>query len=216
MSRVRLLRTTQVVLFSVLLFGCQKKARDEIDFGNFSNSVYKNNYFGMTVAIPSDWSIQDQEAQRRLMKAGSAAVAGDDRNMKALLRASELQTVNLFAAFKHPLGTPVDYNPAVMSMAEMVRQMPGIKRGKDYHFQVRKLLESSQVKVSFPKEIYTEQLGGINFDVMDTEIKVRGVTVKQKYYATIKKGYALCFITAFTTDDEEASLHKILETVKFQ
>ena len=150
-----------------------------------------------------------------MMKAGGAAVAGDDKNMKAILKASELKSVNLFAAFEHPLGTPVDYNPAIMSMAEMVRQFPGIKKGKDYHFQMKKMLAASQMKMSFPREIYSEQLGGVDFDVMDTELKVGEILVRQKYYVTIMKGYALCFVTAFSTDEEQESLHKILKTVTF-
>jgi hypothetical protein len=59
-------------------------------------------------------------------------------------------------------------------------------------------------------------LGGVDFDVMEMEMSVRGIVVKQKYYATIMKGYALCFIVSFTTDEEQASLQKILDTATFK
>jgi hypothetical protein len=216
MSRTKLLCTAQIIVLAVLLIGCGKKASDEIDFGTFNNSVYTNNYFGLTVTIPADWSIQDQEAQRRLMKLGGNMLAGDDKNLKSLVKASELKTVNLFAAFKYPMGTPVTFNPSVMALAEKVSQLPGIKRGKDYLFFVRQTLESGQMQVSFPKDIYTERLGGVDFDVMDLELSIRGITVKQKYYMTIMKGYALGFIVSFTNDEEESSDQKILNTVTFQ
>jgi hypothetical protein len=45
---------------------------------------------------------------------------------------------------------------------------------------------------------------------------IRTTTVKQKYYAAILKGYALCFIVSFTTDEEESSLQKILDTATFK
>ena len=51
---------------------------------------------------------------------------------------------------------------------------------------------------------------------METELKLGEMIVRQKYYVTIKKGYAVCFVTAFSTDEEQESLHKILETVKFE
>ena len=216
MSRTKLLCTAQIIVLAVLLIGCGKKANDEIDFGAFNNSVYTNNYFGLTVTIPADWSIQDQEAQRRIMKLGGKMVAGDDKNLKSLMKASELKTVNLFAAFEYPAGTPVAFNPSIMALAEKVSQLPGIKRGKDYLFFARQILESGQMQVSFPKEIYTERLGGVDFDVMDLELSVREITIKEKYYAAIIKGYALSFIVAFTNDEEESSDQKILNTVTFQ
>ena len=149
------------------------------------------------------------------MKKGAQLVAGDDQNLKTMVKASELQTVNLFAVFEHPVGAPVAFNPSIMGMAEMVRELPGIKRGKDYLFHARQVLEAGQIQVSFPKDYYSERLGGIEFDVMELEISMRGKTIKQKYYATIQKGYALCFIVSFTNDDEAASLQRILNYITF-
>src|SRR5262249_54389815 len=112
-------------------------------------------------------------------------------------------------------GSPVPFNPSIISIAEDVRGLPGIKRGKDYHYQARQLMESSPMKVSFPKEIYTQKLGGIDFDIMETTVPIRGIIVKQKYYETVMKGYALGFIVSFTTDEEAASLQKVLDTIVF-
>jgi len=69
--------------------------------------------------------------------------------------------------------------------------------------------------VAFPKEFYPAQLGGVEFDVMELEISMLGKVVKQKYYATIRKGYALSIIVSFTNDGEAASLQKILDSVAF-
>jgi hypothetical protein len=77
------------------------------------------------------------------------------------------------------------------------------------------MLEAGQMKFRFPKEVYSERLGGLEFDVMELELKIPGNTVKQKYYSTIKKGYALCFIMSFTTDEEESAVHKVFDTVAF-
>jgi hypothetical protein len=215
MQRTTSLFSVQVILLSVMLTGCSKKATDEIDFGTFTKSVYTNSYFAVTVTVPANWSIQDQEARERLMKVGAEAVSGEDKNLKAVMKASEMQSVNLFGAFEKPLGAPVTSNPSIMGIAEQVRQLPGIQRGKDYHFQVRKTLEASQMQVKFPKEGYSERLGNVEFDVLEQELSVRGLTIRQKYYTIIKKGYALSFIVSFTTSEEETVLRKALETVAF-
>lgn len=212
-------RTVQrflVLLCILMLTGCGKEASREIDFGSIQNSVYRNNYFGLTLAVPPEWSVQDQSALKRLSEAGAGMVAGGDKNMKAVLKASELRTVNLVGIFRHPIGTPVPYNPSIACVAERVGDMPGIKFGKDYHFHAKQLMQSSQTKFDFPKEITTEKLGGIDFDVMHVTITVGAITIRQKYYASIMKGYALNIIASFTTAEEEAALQKILESVSFQ
>jgi hypothetical protein len=129
------------------------------------------------------------------------------------MRASELQTVNLFMAFKHPIGAPVDFNPSIMGIAERIRHMPGIKKGKDYLFHARKAMEAGQIKMSITKEISTEQVAGRAFDVMHIEIPGANVKARQKYYATIIKGYALVLIVSFSTDEEQSALEDILESV---
>jgi len=203
-----------VVASAALLTGCGRKASDEIDFGTLKNSVYQNNYFGLTVTFPTDWSVQDQESQRQIMAAGRAVVAGNDKNLTAAIKqASELQTVNLFAVFKFAMGSPVPFNPAILGVAERVRQLPGIQRGKDYLFHARELLKSSQLQATFPKEFYTARLGGVDFDVMDSEIAIRGMMVKEKYYAAIRKGYALAFVVSYQTDEQEALQRKVLDTI---
>lgn len=204
----------QIVMLTLLLCGCGRP-RHEIDFGTFNHSVYTNRYFGMTVVVPADWSIQGQNAQRRLMKLGGDVMAGTNKNMKSLLKAGELRTVNLFAAFKYPMGTPVKFNPSVMAMAEKVRDLPGIKRGKDYLFFVKQTLVSGQIQMRFPKDIYTETLGGTDFDVMEAIMPLRGMTIHQKYYATIEKGYALCFVASFVGDKQLSEDEQVLNSVKF-
>ena len=198
------------------LQGCGRKAVNEIDFGTVTDSVYQNEYFGLTVAFPPEWSIQDQEAQQKMMEMGGNIVAGDDKNLRAAVKASEMTTVNLFAAFKYAVGAPVPYNPNIVCLAERVRHMPGIREGTDYLFHVKKFIESSQIQVSFSKEMSTKSMGGQQFGVMQYEISMAGMTIRQKYYTAIINGYALSFIVSFTTEEEELALQNILDTIDFK
>jgi hypothetical protein len=205
-----------VIALAGLLMGCSPKAGDEIDFGGFNQSVYTNNFFGLTVTFPADWSIQDQKSRDRLMNLGEKVIAGDDKSMKTIMKAAELQTVNLFVVYQFPLGSPVTNNPAITALAEPVSQLPGIKRGKDYLFHVRQTLESGQLKAAFPKDFYTEQLGGVDFDVMEVGLNIQGLTIKEKYYVTVRKGYALSLIVIFRGDQPDPVEQKILASVTFK
>lgn len=207
--------TIIAVMAMVLSVGCEKKAADEIDFGTFSNSVYHNEYFGMTITLPPDWHAQGAEEREQLMKLGGEVVAGDDKNLKAKIKIMEKQTLSLFVAFKHPVGAPVPFNPAIMCVAERVRQLPGIRNGKDYLWHAKRLLESGQLEVTISEGFSTEKLGGRVFDVMDVEIPSIGALVQQKYYATIIKGYVLAFIASYTTEDELLYQLDIFKSVTF-
>jgi hypothetical protein len=216
MSKTNLIRGASIIVLAVALAGCWKKAGDAIDFGGFNNSVYTNNYFGLTVTVPADWSIQNQDAQRRLMKTGGTILSGDDKNMSAVIKASELRVVNMFAVFQYQPGSPVTFNPSILGMAEDVRALPGIKRGQDYLFHAKQFMQSGQMNIIFPKDFYSQKIGGRDFDVMESEMAIRGMVVKQRYYSAIIKGYALGLIISFTTDEQEASLQKVLDTVTFK
>jgi hypothetical protein len=215
MKYVKLLTIVMLTACFIFSIGCREKASEEVDRGSFNGPMYRNNYFGMTITIPSDWSIQDSKSMENFQDLGEKVISEDDKNLKAAMAASELQTVRLFAAFQHPLGSPVPFNPNLMCMAERVRHMPGIKRGKDYHFHIRKLLESSKLNVKFPKEIYTETFDGIDFDVLYSETSFGTMLAKQKQYGAVTKGYVLLIVSTFANEDQETTLDEILKTLTF-
>lgn len=199
-----------------ICLGCKKASIEKIGFGTLENSVYRNDYFKMNVELPTDWHALDDEARKDLMLKGKQLLTGQDNNLKAVVEASELNSVNLLTAFKHPVGSPVPYNPNLVCVAEKVSHAPGIKRGSDYLYQVKKLINMGQMSYVFPGEIYSQDIGGISFDVQDAEVNLGTMKVKQKYYAAIMKGYAMGFVVSFTTDEEEKSLQNILAAVSFQ
>lgn len=196
----------------VLLSACQRKASEEVDYGAVTDSVYRNIYFGLDLPLPKDWSVQDQETRREMAEVGSKLIAGD--NSKALMRAADQQTVNLLAAFEHPYGSAVPFNPNITAIAERVKNSPGIKRGKDYLFHARKLLGGGQLKVEFPGEITSLSLGGSEFDVLEVKIDLQGHEVRQKMHATVIKGYVLLLISSYATPEQEMMLQGILQRAK--
>jgi hypothetical protein len=200
----------------LFLLGCERSASDEIDYGAIQNSVYENKYFGLTVKLPDGWDVQDNESLKQLMKIGSEVVAGDDNNLKATIKAAELNTVNLFSVFQFPLGSPVPFNPNVMAIAERVSHAPGIKKGSDYLYHSKKLLETSKLDVTFPYGNSTESIGDREFEVMHVSLKSNGVTVMQKYYAIIMKGYALVFVTTFENEVELNIINNMLKTISIK
>ncbi len=194
--------------------GCDSKPEADIDYGTISNNVYSNKYFDISINVPDTWFVQSQADQKALMETGSNLMAGDDKNLKKLIKESEKQTVNLFTFFKFEPGAPVDFNPSIISVAERVAHMPGIKKGSDYLFHTRKLIESGQLNYEFPNDVYTKEVSGLSFDVMPAQITVNNTTVYQEYYVVIIKDYALAFILSFSSDSDKKELDSILNELK--
>jgi len=205
---------TALLVAGVLIFSCGEKK--DIDFGQFEAGVYTNSFFNLTLSLPNSWHVMDLETRMELMKRGGEIMAGDNKNLKAVIDAAELKSLNLLTAYESPPGSAVSTNPGIMLIAEKVNQAPGIKRGSDYHYQAKKLMKLSRMQVSYPQEIYEIIIDGVSFDVMETELTLGpGVQIRQRQYATIMNGYAL--LVALTYQDEYGldQLERIVETITF-
>ena len=211
-----LIRYLFIISACLLLSACDSVAEPDIDYGEIKDGLYTNNYFKMSIQLPSDWSIQSQAEQKKLMKSGTELLSGDNQKLKSALKASQKQSVNMFSVFRYEQGAPVDFNPSIISVAEKVSHMPGVKKGADYLFHVKKVLNAGQLKYDFSGEIYSKELSGVSFDVMPSVISMAGMTIKQEYYAAIMNDYALGFILSYTTDADGKALNNIINTLEFK
>ncbi len=214
MKKAKLWVFTALIMAAIFITGCTDKKA--IDFGEFADGFYSNSFFNLMLSVPDTWEVLDLESRMELMRRGGKAVAGDNRNLKAAIDAADLESLNLLTAYEYPPGTAVSSNPGIMLIAEKIKHAPGIKRGSDYHFQAKKLMKLSRMKVTYPEEIYETFIDGVSFDVMETEITLGPeLVVWQRQYATIMNGYAL--VVALTYQDEYGleQLEGIVETISF-
>lgn len=204
-----------LTLWAIFVFtsSCGKK-EEKLDLGTMQGALYKNNYFRLTVKIPEAWHVQDNETKKKLMAQASRIAAGGDEKLRDRLDASALDSVNLLTVLQYPAGTPVDYNPVFLVMADKVGSW--INRGSDYLMNTKAVLEKTKMSISFVDGISSETVGGVTFDTMETRIKTPKLPVTQKYYVTIKKGYALVIIVSYAADKESQALNGIIQSINFQ
>ena len=187
-----------------------------LDAGTVKDSTYTNAFFGMQLRIPDGWQVQDNEATRALLERGRTLAVGDDKNLNAMVSASEQKSLTLLTVFKHPPGSPVDFNPSFMCIVERIQGLPGIKKGSDYLFHVRKGLSLSKIQFTFEKEIYDAPVAGLEFGVLETKLIIGKAAIRQKYYTTILKGYALSLIISYSSEEELQTHNKTIESMKFR
>lgn len=207
-----------IYLFIVsVLLSCSdenKNLPENFDFGKIEDGTYKNDYFDMEVLFNPNWIVQDKQEMNNLVERGSDLVTGDNKNLKSIVKASQVNTAYLLAVFKHEVGAAVEYNPSFMIVAENTKNFPGIKNGKDYLFHAKKLLKQTQMPYSFEKEVLERKIGNSLFHVMEARLDYMGQIIIQEYISTVNKGFSLSFIISYSTDKEKSELYEVVNNVK--
>jgi len=182
------------------------------DYGKIKDNTYKNDFFDIEITFNTEWFVQSKEQERTIMKQGVDLIKDED--LKPLIEASKVNTAQLITILKYEFGSAVDSNPSFMALAENVKNFPGIKRGKDYLFHSKKLLQKSLPdKCSFEKDFYEKSIGNMEFDVMEVKINHLNQTIIQEYFSTIKKGFCLSFIISYSNDEEKKELYSIIDKI---
>ena len=149
------------------------------------------------------------------MSAGAdLSTSNMEQGTKAAVRSSLQRTASIFTFAAQPPGAPVPYMAAVMGLTEDVGMLPGIKRGSDYFFHARKLMEQSAVPTKIADGYTTRQIGGQEFDRMDVQMGDPSRAVSQRYFAARHGNVIFGIIQSYRTDEELATLDKVLDSIK--
>ena len=207
-----------VILFlTIITIDCTSYDKSkEFDYGQVENNKYINSFFDFEITLPPDWVVQTKEQTEHLTQKGLDLVAGDDKNMKAILKASEINSANLLSIFKYEVGAAVEYNPNFMLVVENLKSFPGIKTGSDYLFQTKKLLNQSQIQYDYiDAEFKKEVINNQEFYLMNASINLMKLDINQVYYSTIQNGFCISVIISFVNEEQKKELDKVINSMKF-
>ncbi len=207
-----------LILLSIVIVSCKTNGIPEnFDYGKVENNIYTNSFFNLNMTLPTDWVVQTKEQNDQLMKLGQEMLANDNENLKAAIKASEINTANLLTIFEHEVGSVVEYNPSMVLIVENLRFSPGIKSGKDYLTQSKKVLKQTQIKYNNIDDTKFEKVN-VNkqdFYLMNLSLNHLNMNIKQGYYSILKNGFSINVIISYVTEKQKQELEKILNTLKF-
>ncbi|MFX3635648.1 MAG: hypothetical protein ACE3L7_18950 [Candidatus Pristimantibacillus sp.] len=203
-----------MMLVLVLVTACGGKEKKVVDVGTTDKGTYTNEYFGVSLQFPQEWVVQDQAAMEELNKAGIEAIAGDDAKKEKALDLSQLKTVNLLMTSKLPMDG-ASLSPSIISNAEKLSMLQGIKTGKDYLTSAQKIMVDANLPYEF-KEITSVKVGGKDFDVLEATVSNGELVITQHYYSAIMEGYSFNLITTSYDDESKAEIDKIIGSVTFK
>ena len=207
-----------IFLLSIVLIGCNRNEKPKnFDYGHIDNNKYVNSYFDFEITLPDGWIVQNKDQMDKLASSGKDLITGDDPKMKAAFEASKINTANLLSVFQFEQGSPVDFNPSFLLVAENVKYSPGIRTGSDYLFHARRLLEQSQLKYDhIDKEFAKEVINGTDFYKMNAEINYGNMMITQTYYSTISKEFSFNAIITYIDDGQKKILLDAINSMKFR
>ena len=160
------------------------------------------------MTIPYGWRVQGKEVKEMLSEKGRESIKTGNAQTNAQIDTSVSNTANLLTVFKYEVGSSTDFNASLICGAEW---LPSQMSANQYLTNAKRILDrSQQVQYSY-KPFTTETVGGESFAIMEVETS----SVKQKYYVSIKRGYALFFILTYATDEDEAVLRQAMRSVRF-
>jgi hypothetical protein len=204
-----------MLIACALLIACSGNQDDKSALTYTSDGTrYINDYFELEITKPNDWYSQDPESTMKMSQVGANIIAGEDRNMKAMMDESLKSSLPIFAFFEQAPGTPTSTNPNIVSVAENISLTPGIKSGCDYLFHARKLMEKSTLNMTISEGCQTLNINGAILGYFDTQAGFNGIEVKQKYYACVKGEHAIAIIQTYFDDTSKAAVDRILNSIQ--
>lgn len=185
--------------------------------GRLEGPSYTHEYFGISFDVPQDWVMQGAEEKDAIMDEGRRMTEGAaDGVRRAQLESAARRTNFLLSLFKHPPERPAeDFNA---HLAFMVERVPSavVKTGADYMNLSLMTLKSTSVKVEVVGPVRAETLGGVTFAAADVRMTLPAGVAAQKYYTTVRRGYALVFIYSYADEADLKTFEGVLKSVKFK
>ena len=199
---------------AVLGAGCSNNSRkipENFDYGNWTDSTYRNDFFGFSITLPEGWNVASAEEFEADIRAGRDILAMSE-DAKKRMKAADITTANLFhvSQYTQEEAEKAGTNSAITSLAENLSKQ-NINLQQYAELTRRNLAQSLQNVVITPGVNRT--IGGREFAV--TEIKFTAFGVQQEQLLCLKNGFGVCFGVTWTEDSEKKLLDDIMATLKW-
>ena len=186
------------------------------DRGSLDGGAYTNDFFGLTLKLPEGWKVHGEAVRERNREAGRKLFDAKDPAARARLEKGVGNTLNLLTAYQYPVGAAVHFNPAFLCAAEKIPEAAAAATDADYMAVLKQTFQYSQAPITVDRDVYTEQVGGLPFSVIDITTKFPDAVGRQRYYAHIRRGYALTLVLTYLTDEQLRTLDGVVRSVRFR
>lgn len=183
-----------------------------LDLGRLDGVNYVNEFFGLSLAVPQDWVVIGGPQRGAIMDETKKLLTADDARKQRMLDASVQRSTILLSLTKLPVGSTEGFNASFMLVAERV---PTALVG-DAATVIRSMEEGfkgTAFKVEFQGPIRTLRVGGADFATVTTRTTAPQGVFMQKFYVTLKKGYALQLVYTYLDESDVATFEAMVKSL---
>jgi len=211
-----------VLLFTVISMpGCNKtrKIPKDFDYGTWTGSTYRNDFFGFSITVPEGWYVSGEAEMKSIMKEGQALLEDvtNKAEMKKQMKMADISTANLFMAARYSTEKAIELeesNPNIVLIAENLASVGQKTDRAKYVNLLRQNLTKSMPGVVIKSET-TKSIGGQEFTALQIQFSTQGILISQEHLVCVKNNFAVIFGLTALDDSEKKQLDDIMATLKW-
>lgn len=156
---------------------------------------YESEYFAIKLVLTDDW------------KSGVYGQTG---------ASAAFQNLNVRFLFTVGKKAVTEGQAIIPFLVFAIEQLPAEQTTSSSYLEANKQsLTAAGFTPKITRDIYAQKLDNANFSVMELETQQSGHTVKNRVFATVRKGVMLFLVLQGSTDDDMKSLSGLVNRIKF-
>jgi len=177
-------------------------------FGELDGTLYKNNFFALTVTVPENYTILNSAEIGVYAKATADLMKSENvRNNRVFDDALTNQAALLMVAEKPP-GSEAN---AIVEI-QVRKQAAGVTANTVLAESVKMMTGSN--KAVLTKNIAGTRFGGRSFVGAEFDVELSGQKLTQQFFITMQRGYALLIGLTFAPGADRKAFEEMLSGLK--
>ena len=225
MKRITIAFVVTVLLFAVVTMpGCNKprtipnKIPTDFDYGSWTDSTYRNDFFGFTITVPENWYVSGKEDMKAIIEAGRDVLdISSNEEMAKRAKIADVTSANLFFTARYSNEEAMEReisNPNIVLIAENLSSLGKKIERAEYVIAMRQTLSKTLPGVVIKSQT-NKTIGGQEFTSLQVQINVEGTAISQEHLVCLKNDFALLFGLTTLDDSEKPQLDDIMATLKW-
>lgn len=188
----------------------------ESDLVSYTNAVYRNHDFGISIKIPKDWKALAR-TKRDELNATSREVltrTTDDKELKKEFAKKKRNTTFLTMYY----GGKDALKGVATMLAAWTEQLPEnttVTDPRQYLANLRKILTSGRLPYTYAPERFSMKVDGKTLYFQIAQVQTGKQTIFQEQYALLKEGHAIGFVLTYQTPQEGTRVRSVLQGMTF-
>ncbi|HET6842032.1 MAG TPA: hypothetical protein VFK06_10145 [Candidatus Angelobacter sp.] len=181
--------------------------------GKIDGATYTNDFFGLQLSIPAQWSVNGDAVKKQLVEKGKEILQTDEKTQEAI-DSESAKNMQFLTLSRYPMGSAAA-NSSFICGGEQLPKGAEIPTGREYLLAMTRYFKNSKIPITLEAEPHVSKLGNAEFYSMDVSYQTRAGKLGQRYYARVMKGYALVFIVTVLDEADRKAMDGILASVSF-